>query len=198
MQLRLFMIGKVAAPKGGSNTTLAFNWAGDRSVEYASHPVPPDASRGIYDEKPTGTAAAGPLQFSVPAYPIPLNDCSLALPRFRSTGRGKYREGKRRGAGMGAERGTHATGVTTGATGVGGLAGQLTAGARRTSQVTYSAMGSPLATSGRFCGGFNSRRPRSGSVSPGQRSRQRTTPAENCTETMTHGKIRPISCRTAW
>lgn len=38
MQLRLFMIGKVAAPKGGSNTTLAFNWAGDRSVEYASHP----------------------------------------------------------------------------------------------------------------------------------------------------------------
>ena len=38
MQLRLFMIGKIAAPKGGSNTTLAFNWAGDRSVEYASHP----------------------------------------------------------------------------------------------------------------------------------------------------------------
>ena len=38
MQLRLFMIGKVAAPKGGSNTTLAFNWAGDRSVKYASHP----------------------------------------------------------------------------------------------------------------------------------------------------------------
>lgn len=41
MQLRLFMIGKVAAPKGGSNTTLAFNWAGDRSVEYASHPRVP-------------------------------------------------------------------------------------------------------------------------------------------------------------
>ena len=103
----------------------------------------------------------------------------LHCPRFRSTGRGKYREGKRRGAGMGAERGTHATGVTTGATGVGGLAGQLTAGARRTSQVTYSAMGSPLATSGRFCRRIQPERPRSGSVSPGQRSRQRTTPAEN-------------------
>ena len=84
---------------------------------------------------------------------------------------------------MGAERGTHATGVTTGATGVGGLAGQLTAGARRTSQVTYSAMGSPLATSGRFCRRIQPERPRSGSVSPGQRSRQRTTPAENRTET---------------
>ncbi len=107
----------------------------------------------------------------------------LHCPRFRSTGRGKYREGKRRGAGMGAERGTHATGVTTGATGVGGLAGQLTAGARRTSQVTYSAMGSPLATSGRFCRRIQPERPRSGSVSPGQRSRQRTTPAENRTET---------------
>lgn len=64
MQLRLFMIGKVAAPKGGSNTTLAFNWAGDRSVEYASHPRVPRRITWDLLREPTGTAAAGPLQSS--------------------------------------------------------------------------------------------------------------------------------------
>lgn len=145
-------------------------------------PASNDASRGICDENRPVPQQRACFSSQVPAYPIPLNDCSLVLPPLSEYGEGE-REGKRRGAGTGAERGTHATGVTTGATGVGGLAGQLAAGARRTSQVTYSAMGSPLATSGRFCRRIQPERPRSGSVSPGQRSRQRTTPAENRTET---------------
>lgn len=64
MQLRLFMISKVAAPKDGSNTTLAFNWAGDRSVEYASHPRVQRRITWDLQREPTGTAAAGLLQSS--------------------------------------------------------------------------------------------------------------------------------------
>lgn len=99
---------------------------------------------------------------------------------------------------MGAERGTHATGVTTGATGVGGLAGQLTAGARRTSQVTYSAMGSPLATSGRVLQADSTRK-------AAQRQRfprsAKSTADDACGKPHRNqgpmAKSGPISCRTA-
>ena len=47
----------------------------------------------------------------------------------------------------------------------------------------------PLATSGRFCRQIRPERSRSASVSPGQRSRRRTTPAENHSEVQTHGEI---------
>lgn len=119
----------------------------------------------------------------------------MYCPSFRSTGRGKIEKGNAEAQAQapseaGAKRWERRErrkrwerdGVAAGAAGVGGLAGQLAAGARRTSQVTYSAMGSPLATSGRFCRRIQPERPRSGSVSPGQRSRRRTTPAENRTE----------------
>ena len=101
MQLRLFMIGKVAAPKGGSNTTLAFNWAGDRSVEYASHPRVP--RRITWDWK---RACFSP---QVPAYPIPLNDCSLVLPPLSEYGE-EANERRRAGSVRGAAIRTTALG----------------------------------------------------------------------------------------
>lgn len=109
MQLRLFMIGKVAAPKGGSNTTLAFNWAGDRSVEYASHPRVPDASRGICDENRPAPRKRACFSPQVPAYPIPRNDCSLVLPPLSEYGE-EANERRRAGSVRGAAIRTTALG----------------------------------------------------------------------------------------
>ena len=112
MQLRLFMIGKVAAPKGGSNTTLAFNWAGDRSVEYASHPRVQRRITWDLRREPTGTAAAQQqdrLDPQVPAYPIPLNDCSLVLPPLSEYGE-EANERRRAGSVRGAAIRTTALG----------------------------------------------------------------------------------------
>ena len=94
MQLRLFMISKVAAPKGGSNATLAFNWAGDRSVEYASHPRVQRRITWDLRREPTGTAAAACFSSQVPDYPIPLNDCSLVLPPLSEYGEGEGERGR--------------------------------------------------------------------------------------------------------
>ena len=122
----------------------------------------------------------------------------LHCPRFRSTGRGKYRRKTQRC--RHGRRARHACyqGHDRERRGVGGLAGQLTAGARRTSQVTYSAMGSPLATSGRFCRRIQPERPRSCSVSPGQ---QKSTADDACGKSHRNqgpmAKSGPISCRTA-
>lgn len=91
MQPRLFIIGKVAAPKGGSNTTLAFNWAGDRSVEYASHPCVPRRITWDLLREPTGIAAARPLQFSgasVPHSAQRLQSC--IAPAFGVRGGGRF------------------------------------------------------------------------------------------------------------
>ena len=91
MQLRLFMIGKVAAPKGGSNTTLAFNWAGDRSVEYASHPcVPPTHHVGFVTrtDQHRGSGPASVLRCQTT--PFRSTIAVLYCPRFRSTGRGRF------------------------------------------------------------------------------------------------------------
>ncbi len=116
------MIGKVAAPKGGSNTTLAFNWAGDRSVEYASHPRVPRRITWDLLREPTGTAAAGPLQSSGASLPHSaqrLQSC-IALAFGVQGGR---RIGNR-----------------------GGLAGPLAAGSTQTSRSAHGATGSPPAT----------------------------------------------------
>lgn len=73
----------------------------------------------------------------------------------------------------------------------GGLAGQLAAGARRTSQVTYSAMGSPAwRLLGGFAGGFNPKGraaaafPQVSEVDSGRRLRK------TAQKPRTHGKIR--------
>lgn len=53
-----------------------------------------------------------------------------------------------------------------------------------------NAHGNPPTTSGRFCRRIRPERLRSASVSPGQRSRHCTAPAENRPEAQTHGEIR--------
>ena len=74
-------------------------------------PASNDASRGICDENRPVPQQRACFSSQVLDYPIPLNDCSLALPPLSEYGEGERRKGERKGAGMGAECGTQSTEV---------------------------------------------------------------------------------------
>lgn len=68
-------------------------------------PASPDASRGICDENRSAPQQRARFSPQVPDYPIPLNDCSLALPPLSEYGK---EANERRRAGSGGNDGNAA------------------------------------------------------------------------------------------
>ena len=90
-------------------------------------PASSDASRGICNENRPIPQQRARFSPQVPAYPIPLNDCSLVLPSLS-----EYGKGERGRAWNDGDRG--------------GLAGPLATGSTQTGRSARGATGSPPAT----------------------------------------------------